>query len=50
MLSCGAVTKVYSTERGDVEAVKGIDLTGAAADNSLPSSGARARASRRCWR
>ncbi|HEY7972807.1 MAG: ABC transporter ATP-binding protein [Xanthobacteraceae bacterium] len=27
MLSCGAVTKVYSTERGDVEAVKGIDLT-----------------------
>src|ERR1700730_15751605 len=26
MLSCGAVTKVYSTERGDIEAVKGIDL------------------------
>jgi ABC-type lipoprotein export system ATPase subunit len=26
MLSCGAVTKVYSTERGDVEAVKGVDL------------------------
>ena len=27
MLSCGAVSKVYSTERGDIEAVKGIDLT-----------------------
>jgi ABC-type lipoprotein export system ATPase subunit len=27
MLSCAAVTKVYSTERGDIEAVKGIDLT-----------------------
>ena len=26
MLSCGAVTKIYSTERGDVEAVEGIDL------------------------
>jgi ABC-type lipoprotein export system ATPase subunit len=26
MLSCGRVTKVYSTERGDIEAVKGIDL------------------------
>ena len=26
MLSCGEVTKVYSTERGDIEAVKAIDL------------------------
>src|SRR5215471_16853987 len=26
MLSCGAVSKVYSTERGDIEAVKAIDL------------------------
>ena len=26
MLLCGGVTKVYSTERGDIEAVKGIDL------------------------
>jgi ABC-type lipoprotein export system ATPase subunit len=26
MLSCGAVTKIYATERGDIEAVKAIDL------------------------
>jgi ABC-type lipoprotein export system ATPase subunit len=26
MLSCGAVTKVYPTGRGDIEAVKGVDL------------------------
>jgi ABC-type lipoprotein export system ATPase subunit len=26
MLSCAGVAKVYATERGDVEAVKGIDL------------------------
>ena len=26
MLSCGNVGKTYATERGDVDAVKGIDL------------------------
>jgi ABC-type lipoprotein export system ATPase subunit len=26
MLSCGAVTKIYATERGDIEAVKRVDL------------------------
>ena len=26
MLSCGNVGKTYPTERGDVDAVKGIDL------------------------